>query len=197
MDQRAQDHEERRHGEPTAGAGKKRNASWTELSLVVVLMGTIGVMAVPKPRAQELDNREVVEAQRLTHALIEFRDAILDYHVDHGVYPGYRPSVDRRVDPLGPISARDFVLQLEGWSDDLGRATRIWNSNFEHGPYLMYGIPVNPVNGSKEVLLLPDSFEFPVNPTGDAGWLFKPATGELRANCAGTVAGSDETYYSL
>lgn len=54
-------------------------------------------------------------------------------------------------------------------------------ARFPYGPYLTSGIPANPLNGKSAVAIA--TRVPPAAPSGDAGWLYDPASGQIWANC--------------
>ncbi len=183
--------------QPSASTTQERtNPTITEYVLVVLVMGMIGVMAVPKgsPTAPKQDLYAQAATERLCTELDRFRAAIVDYYADHGVLPGYVPG-QSRVRAHGRASEKQFTLQLtrntNGWGQP-GSGVR-----YPFDPVLWEGVPVNPVNGLDTVLVLDDETEFESEADGTTGWTYKPLTGELRANCRGRVESLGKSYWEL
>jgi hypothetical protein len=162
----------------------------------MALMGSLGLVAVPGPEAAEVDLSGTAVTQRLQLALVDLRDGLIAYRRDHANFPGYLPGTPMR-SLRGDITEKCFRDQLVGWSDDWGRTVPFYEARFPHGPYLVYGIPENPVNGLDTVHMLGDLEEFPAEPDGKTGWIYKPKTGEIRANSAGKVPRADIRYFDL
>ena len=70
----------------------RRTPSITEYVLVATVMGVLGVMAVPQGQEQQGLIEGSAAARQVELGLQEFRDAVVDYRVDHGVFPGYTPN---------------------------------------------------------------------------------------------------------
>jgi hypothetical protein len=58
----------------------------------------------------------------------------------------------------------------------------------------MQMIPVNPLNHKATVQVLADGDAFPANGDDSHGWIYKPATAEVRADC-GANDESGNRYY--
>ena len=179
---------------PLTARPKRKNTTLTEYVLVALTMGTLGVMAVPQrePSGGPLEGAAV--SYQAQDALTELRAAVIAYMQDHGVFPGYTPG--RRLQQLlGGISMLDLRGQLRGWSDERGYSTYVWTPRYRYGPYLLYGMPTNPLNGLDTVMMIPDSVDFPSAPNGETGWIYKPENGEVRLNSSGFVPGHGGTRY--
>jgi len=59
------------------------------------------------------------------------------------------------------------------------------------------GVPHNPVNGLATVRFLASNEPWPSQADDSTGWIYRPATGEIRANCAGNAFGSGPAYWDL
>lgn len=173
-----------------------RKPRLVEYGLVAVMSGVLGVMAVPD-MAPDVSNMDgLAELTRLQAKLEVYRSALEEYRADHHVYPGYKPG--RAGAWLhGAPSGVDFKRQMILWSDEWGQVGQLIVGRRELGPYFERGLPDNPVNGLESVRILRDNESFPEVPSGETGWYFKPATGELRANCAGTSVITGEPYFDL
>lgn len=183
---------------PGAPSPSRKNPTPTEYVLAVTLMGAIGLAAVPGRQAPpvEVEVEGAAAAQRLQDTLIEFRDGLITYRRDHASFPGYQAGIPmRRL--RGNISEQALRDQLEGWSDSWGNSMRTFDWRYPLGPYLPYGIPENPMNGLASVQMLADGDEFPPEPDGLSGWIYRPRTGELRANSAGWVPLGGARYFDL
>lgn len=133
-----------------------------------------------------------VEAERsvveLRLSLAELRAIISDYHIEHGAYPG--------CDANGAATPRWFehewqraIARANAESD--AHAVRLKNSNAPGG------VPRNPINGLATVRFLASSDPWPKLADDSTGWVYRPATGEIRANCVGNAFGSGPEYWDL
>ena len=173
------------------------NPSPTEYALVVIVCGIVGLMAVPRmPTPAPVPLAGLARVHQVQDTLEELRDAVYSYRLEHGVFPGYGAIGPGRLARAGATEDR-FQVQLEGWSDVAGNASRKWNKKLTLGPYLVWGIPKNPVNGLSSVRVLADNEPFPDYADNETGWIYQPSTGEVRANCGGAVPGFDVLLYDL
>ena len=69
----------------------------------------------------------------------------------------------------------------------------IGTPGFDRGSYIMK-IPVNPFNGLNTVEILADAQAFPANADDSHGWIYKPATSEVRADNTGTNENGKRYY---
>ena len=168
---------------------KRRFPSITEYVLVATVMGALGVMAVPQKQQEQISVEGSAAARQVELHLQDFREAVVDYRVDHGVFPGYTPGAPN-LQMHGPTSKYDLRAQLTAWTDVWGASSFSWMPRFEYGPYMLYGMPENPRNGLASVTLVDDGVEFPAEADGRTGWIYKPETGEVRLNAMGEVPGA-------
>lgn len=162
-----------------------RPPTLTEYALVVLVMGAVGLVGVP--RRQEAGERD--QTPRLVRSLGLLRGAIEAYAEDHGEYPGY----DVR---QGGLSEANVQRHLTERTDELGHSpVNPWGPD-PFGPYL-WSLPVNPLNGRATIQVVGDHEPFPDAPDGRTGWIYRPATGDLRANVSGTLPGGEGRYYDL
>jgi prepilin-type N-terminal cleavage/methylation domain-containing protein len=135
-----------------------------ELMIVVVILGLLGAVAIPRLAHQQPEEQAV----DLMTSLSTLRTAVDAYWAQHDALPGQ-------------AGAAQLADQLCRQTNDQGRAGV--GPDFPRGPYLLDGrIPVNPVLGSNSVRVV-DSI--PVGPSGDAAWLYDRNSGEFRANVRG------------
>lgn len=145
----------------------------TGLALVLAITGLIFFMAVPQ---RPLDAAELALQRcefELRLALEELRGALAEYHHDHDAWPGDSPRNSRGRGVGAQLPAPPF------------------------GPYLPEGVPRNPHNGSTRVRILAPGERMPEGPVGDAGWIYSPATGEIRANVPGHLWGAGMRVFDL
>jgi hypothetical protein len=167
-----------------------------EYALVAVIAGAIGFMAVPALDMPEKDMVGMAQTAQLQAKISAYRDTLDVYRAEHVVYPGYSYG-QKGAWEHGPVSGVDFRRQLLFSSTELGRTSPVDPGNFPLGPYFETGMLTNPINGLDTVWLLRDKQPFPAEPTGTTGWIYKPATGEIYANCEGESALTGAPYYSL
>ncbi len=144
-----------------------------ELICVISILGIVAAIAIPRfGRATEQDPDAEVSA-----TLRMLRVAIARFHDDHGFYPG------QYCGPSGPthdvaLAARQLThpTHRDGSFPERGcpapRAAELF------GPYLRAGLPRCLLDGGQDAGLHDVS-------NGAGGWLYDPASGDVRINSAG------------
>jgi prepilin-type N-terminal cleavage/methylation domain-containing protein len=171
---------EKRKEKESAGA-----FTLVEILIVVVLLGVLALVILPMVSGSVISARESAIAQDL-HML---RRYVLIYTAQHReVAPGY-PNGDRTQAP----TEQAFVEQTTMASNPSGQTAAVGTPGFERGPYLMK-LPVNPLNHKDTVQMLADGDAFPADGDDSHGWIYKPATSEVRADC-GASDENGKRYY--
>ena len=116
--------------------------SLVELVIVVVIIGVIASIAVPRMSSAAAN----AEANALEATLAGVRKAIDLYYAEHGKYPGYAPATGLRND-------ENFVKQLLMYTDESGNMNAAPSTTFRFGPYLRKPFPKNPTNGLSTVFV--------------------------------------------
>ena len=156
---------------------KERAFTLVEILIVVVLLGILAVVVLPLLAGSSISAKE----SALAHDVQMLRRCVLIYKSQHlEVGPGY-PNGDTTQYP----TKDDFIEQITMSSNSTGETADIGTAGFERGPYLMK-IPVNPLNNKSTVQILLDDDDFPANADDSHGWIYKPATSEVRADSGGT-----------
>ena len=146
----------------------KEAFSLVEMIIVVAILGILAAIVLPIFQSHTEEAKEAAGKDNLRI----LRNVVQFYAVQHGnVAPGYTND-----DPTQPASYTNFWIQV-----------------VRDGDYLPE-IPNNPFNESKLVTVLGNSDSFPAEAPGDTGWIYKPATKEIRLNWPGTDS-SGEQYY--
>jgi len=133
-----------------------------ELLIVVAILGILAAVVVP----QFQDYTEKAKESAAKDNLRILRNAIELYANDHdGVAPGY-PNDDTTRNPIYMVFGRALTEVEQRLS----------------------AIPENPFNKLKITNVLLDDAAFPTEPTqtDTYGWIYKPATREIRLNWDGT-----------
>lgn len=164
---------------------RARGFTLVEILIVVVLLGVLAAIVIPAVGNSATSARETT----LSMDLSLLRRFIPVYTSQHGeVPPGY---------PGGDLSAMPtedaFVAQATLSSDSGGQTAARGTPGFRLGPYLS-NIPVNPFNKLDTVEVLGDDADFPATADNAHGWIYKPASGEIRPGNAGTDDGGTAYY---
>ena len=164
---------------------KERAFTLVEILVVVVLLGILAGVVLPLVAGSSISAKE----SALALDLQMLRRYVLIYKSQHlEVGPGY-PDGDTNQTP----TEQAFVDQIMLSSNSSGQTAPVGTPGFPRGPYLMK-IPVNPLNHKNTVQVLDDAANFPANADGSHGWIYKPTTSEVRADCGGTDD-SGKPYY--
>jgi hypothetical protein len=179
---------------PSARASSERAQLWVKTTLFVVISGLLYfcvALPIPGPR------REVVQLERqfveVKLVLNEMRALLADFRADHGIWPG------QGRDGYGdPSLLQDQITQRTGRDGVvLPRHGAGRRSERALGPYRNGGVPPNPVNGLSSVRFLRADEPWPDEADGRTGWLYRPATGEIRANLPGRAFPSAPRFLDL
>lgn len=145
----------------------KRAFSLAELVLVVVIIGLVAAIAVPRlSRAAE-----ATQQAALKRNVAAVRDAIERYYAEHGKYPGYTPGTNS-------VEHAKFIEQLTQFTDGQGNPSDVYGTPYVYGPYLRKQFPKNPWNGKKNVYVKLDPGASDP-PAGSAGWIAVLTTGQF------------------
>jgi hypothetical protein len=150
------------------------------LCLVVAALLLL-VIALPLGGQSTSDIEHQVAVTELRSTLDALRSAIGEYRYDHGTWPG---QVDGELSPIELASRLES--QLTQHSDAAGDTAPARTPSHPFGPYFpTASLPANPISGLSSVRILSPLDPWPLQPDGTSGWIYRPATGELRANCSG------------
>jgi prepilin-type N-terminal cleavage/methylation domain-containing protein len=142
------------------GQGTPRAFTLVEVLIVVAILGILAAVIVPEYRGHTQRAKE----SSAKESLQMLRSAIERYAIQHnGVPPGY-PSADPSLTP----NYLQYGFQL-----------------VRDGHYLSE-LPENPFNGHVNVRVILDDEPFPAEATGAYGWVYKPATKDIRLDWPGT-----------
>jgi general secretion pathway protein G len=152
-----------------------------EILIVVVILGILAAIVIPQFSNASQTSRENVMKEDLRY----LRTQIMVYKAQHS---------DRPPGTLnGALTTGDFFIrQMMEYTDEAGNpngaaATPV----YKFGPYLRK-MPQNPLTLKSGVKILAAGDAFTADEAmdgGTIGWLYKPATQELRAN----KSGNDDT----
>ncbi|HSV27270.1 MAG TPA: prepilin-type N-terminal cleavage/methylation domain-containing protein [Sedimentisphaerales bacterium] len=148
-----------------------------EVLIVVVILGILAAVVIPALASATTSARDSALAQDL----VMLRRMVLVYKAQHlEVAPGY-PGGNTNATPTEEV----FLAQVTMASDRAGNTAPIGTPGFKYGPY-MQRIPENPFNKLRTVRVLGNDEEFPTEADNRYGWIYKPATQEIRAGNTGT-----------
>jgi prepilin-type N-terminal cleavage/methylation domain-containing protein len=148
-----------------------------ELMIVVAVLGILAAIALPEFSNHTQKAKESAAKENL-HI---FRDATQRYALQHNdVPPGYING-NTSANPVWPFA----IAQLIRSTNKLGIASDIGTQSFPLGPYIRK-IPQNPFNNKTTVSVIANSQSMPSQATGTYGWIYKPATNEIRLDWSGT-----------
>ncbi len=158
----------------------KKAFTLVEVLIVVILLGIIAVIALPKFS----NATAMTRASMLADDLRMFRTQIVVFKGQHcGVSPGY-PNCDPNSEPTETA----FINHLTMVSDQAGNVAPVGTAGYKYGPYFSK-MPENPVNGLSTVQIIKDDGEVPATGDDSHGWIYQPSTLVFKADSSG----ADET----
>jgi prepilin-type N-terminal cleavage/methylation domain-containing protein len=148
-----------------------------EILIVVVLLGVLAAIVVPSLTGSVLSSRD----SALAGDIRLLRTFILVYTAQHlEVPPGY-PNGDPRAAPDGTVFRDQATLS----SNEAGQTAPLGTAGFRLGPYLSR-VPRNPFNGLDTVQMLGNGEAFPGVGDDTYGWIYRPASREIKPGNSGT-----------
>jgi general secretion pathway protein G len=156
---------------PPTDNGSHHGFSLVELVIVIVIIGIIAAIAVPRiSSAGQAARRNAVQAN-----LALVRKAVDLFYVDHGRFPGFNPDG-------GGADGLSFVDQLTLYSDADGFTSATPGYPFVYGPYLRLPFPVNSLNGLATVTVR--EVEATAVLPNSSGWVATLSSGAFESNTA-------------
>jgi prepilin-type N-terminal cleavage/methylation domain-containing protein len=155
-----------------------------EILIVVVLLGIMAAIVIPALAKSTTGARETTLAMNL-NLLRRFIPVYTSQHKE--VQPGY-PNGNTAAAP----TEQAFIDQAMLSSNAAGQTAARGTVGYPYGPYLSK-IPANPFNSKDTLQVLGDGEAFPGAADDSHGWIYKPASGEIRSDNTGTR--SDGTPY--
>ena len=164
--------------------------SLVELVIVIVILGVIAAVAIPRISSGSKNAGE----SALRANLATLRNAIDWYYSEHAnTFPS--ANGDGGAGAAGSVDA--LVNQLTMYTNAAGQVVDTKDATHPYGPYLRNGFPKLPVGanaGSKNVTMITVDGPLTVNPSTAAGWMYSTKTGQIIANV--TDPSSDGTAYN-
>ncbi|MHC4636961.1 MAG: prepilin-type N-terminal cleavage/methylation domain-containing protein [Planctomycetota bacterium] len=160
----------------------KKAFSIIEILIVVAILGIIAAIVVPQFQDQTVNAKSAVAKDNL----MILRGVIELYTVHHnGKPPGYSG--------VNLIDGLMIPNQLILYTNITGSYSTTKTGDFRFGPYLKK-MPVNTFNNKTVIRCLGDNEDFPYPPNGTYGWIYKPATSDIRIDWYGTDREGVEFY---
>jgi len=159
--------------------GSKIGFTLIEILIAVAILGILAAIIIPEFQGHIQQAKEAAAKESLRL----FRETIERYAAEHNdVPPGYSNG-----DTSSSPNALHLLNQLVWKSTNAsGQIADIGTAGYPYGPYLPV-IPTNPFNGNRSVVVLGNLTDFPTTAlTLTYGWIYKPATREVRINTDGT-----------
>ncbi len=154
-----------------------------EVLIVVILMGIIAAVAIPRFTTATNDAQD----NTLNANLATLRTTVELYAAQHnGRYPGqYKETDGTTAVATNAEAATAFVAQLLQYSDNNGKVSATKDPLYPHGPYFRTGMPNNPLPTSSNTVVADFSTGATLVGTGAAngtGWKVAAQTGQVIAN---------------
>jgi prepilin-type N-terminal cleavage/methylation domain-containing protein len=162
-----------------------RGFTLVEILIVVVLLGVLAGIVLPLVAGSAMSAKQsalAIDLQMLRRFVLIYKGQHLE------VAPGY-PNGDKTQAP----TEQAFIDQMILSSNSAGQTAPVGTVGFERGPY-MAKMPVNLLNGKDTVQVLGDGENFPADADDSHGWVYKPATSEVRSDSTGTDDDSKRYY---
>lgn len=166
----------------------KKGFSLIELVIVIVILGIIAAIAIPRVTSGSKNASE----SALRANLQSLRNSIDWYYGQHGNnFPGAKGD-----GTAPPDTSEAFISQLTQYSKADGTVSATKDPAFPFGPYLRSfpKLPVGTNVGSATVSVVNQPATPTAAPAGGEGWVYNTATGEIIANS--TDPGNDGTTYN-
>lgn len=169
---------------------KRKGFSLVELVIVIVILGIIAAIAIPRISAGSKNAGE----SALRANLQSVRNAIDWYYGDHNnTFPAEKGDGTNAAGSAGAL-----ITQLTQYSNTAGAVSADKDPLFPYGPYLRTGFPNLPVGanagkGSKpaDITVVNQATPIVAVPGDGSGWHYNVQTGEFVANSSDTANNGD------
>ena len=156
-----------------------------EVLVVVIILGVLAAVVIPQLSTAST----AAQTSMLADDIRTARMQILVFKWQHfGVAPGY-PGLDETQSP----TEQAFLDHMTQATTPQGEVAAPGTPGYRYGPY-MTPFPTNPVNGQAGVQIIGDNAEMPGAADDSHGWIFKPASMDLRVDATGTDQ-AGKSYY--
>jgi prepilin-type N-terminal cleavage/methylation domain-containing protein len=154
-----------------------------EILIVVILMGIIAAVAVPRLSTSTNE----AQVNMLDTNLSTLRNAIEQYAAQHnGRFPGqYKETDGTTVVTTDAEALAAFTAQLTAYSDRDGKTSASKDVNFPFGPYFRNALPKNPLPAPSNTVVADFDELGSITNTGavsGSGWKVAVQTGQVIAN---------------
>ena len=163
---------------------RRSGFSLVELIIVIVILGVLSAVAVPRISR----GGKGANASALIQDLAVVRTAMEVYAAEHhGLYPANMgDSTDSILGGNAAFAALAFRDQLTLYSDETGYTVAAKAGQFVYGPYL-HRIPALPVGsgastGKTDILVVDDDPDDNVDSSAGYGWIYNRKIGKFIAN---------------
>ena len=167
---------------------KKSGFSLVELVIVIVILGIIAAVAIPRITSGSRNAGE----SALRANLQTLRNAVDWYYAEHSnTFPGAKGDGVNLAD-----SPEAVVSQLTQYSKLDGTVSATPDPAFPFGPYIRGNLPkltVGTNNSQNDITVVNQAAAVAVNIGAGTGWVYNVATGEIIANADDT--GADGATY--
>lgn len=158
-----------------------------ELVIVIVILGIIAAIAVPRISSGSKNAGE----SALKADLATLRNAIDWYYSEHNsTFPG------AKTDGTNPANDQaSFINQLTQYSNKAGAVSANKDASYPYGPYIRSfpSLPVGANSGKATVTVVNQATPAAASVVDGTGWVYNSATGQFLANA--TAAGADAVTY--